>query len=780
MNTNKHTSEISPAENYVLAELPGLLSFLPLLYVAWADDIITPTERRMIQERVNEQPWLTAVEKKLLLQWTDPLHPPKPRQLKSWLRIIRKGCADMPADSRSSLAAMGIRLADIGTEHKPEVYKSEQAARALHEIETALEIMGEEGIREMMAPAQRPEAPPAPEVKPDFEVRELRELLEGKHADIRRKVKMLLADPVFKLETIPTKEVYREKVLEWCQLLANQGWGALSYPEFAGGKNDMASYIAVFETMGYHDLSMLIKFGVQFGLFGGSILHLGTASHHRKYLRDAGTLALPGCFAMTEANHGSNVRDIETTASYDPATETFVIHTPIYSAHKEYIGNAAAHGQLATVFAQLETLGENYGVHAFVVPIRDTSGKTLPGVRIEDSGYKLGLNGVDNGRIWFEQVRIPRENLLDRFATVSPAGEYESPIASEGKRFFTMLSTLVGGRVCVPMAGLSAAKKGLSIAIQYADRRRQFGPADAPETRILDYPTHQRRLMPLLANAYAFHFAHRAMADQYVNMKEEDAREFEALAAGLKAVSTWNTTHTLQECREACGGNGYLAVNQFASLKADTEIFTTFEGDNTVLMQLVAKGRLSEFRQAFSSMNFFGMIRFFGQQATTMITELNPITTRNRDEAHLRDAAFHLAAFRYREEHLVMGAARRLQKRIKGGMDAYDAFIEVQTHLVNMAHAYIDRVVLQYFLKAIEAAPENIQPVLRSLCQLYALHQIESNKGWYLEYGYLEATKSKAISMLVEKLCGEIRQDALLLVDAFDIPEACLAAEIVG
>lgn len=771
---------INPSEQYVLAELPGLLSFLPLLYVAWADEIITPSERRMIQEKADAQPWLSAVEKQLLRQWTDPQHPPKPGQLKSWLRIIRNAAGELPESARTSLAEMGMRLADVGTEHRPETYKSAEATAALGEIEAALGIMGKEAMREIMAPSKRPEADPSPEVEADCDVCDLRDLLEGEHADLRRKVKMLLSDPVFSLETIPTKEAYREQVLEWCQLMANQGWGALSYPEFSGGKNDMASYIAVFETMGYHDLSLLIKFGVQFGLFGGSILNLGTETHHRKYLGDAGTLALPGCFAMTEANHGSNVRDIETTAIYDPATQEFVIHTPIYSAHKEYIGNAATHGQMATVFAQLETLGESYGVHAFVVPIRDKASNVLPGVRIEDSGYKLGLNGVDNGRIWFNQVRIPRENLLDRFASVSEAGEYDSPITSESKRFFTMLGTLVGGRVCVPMAGLSAAKKGLSIAIQYADQRRQFGPSDAPETQILDYPTHQRRLMPLLANAYAFHFAHREMADQYVNLKEEDVREFEALAAGLKSVSTWNTTRTLQECREACGGNGYLAVNQFASLKADTEIFTTFEGDNTVLMQLVAKGRLSEFRQAFSSMNFFGMVRFFGQQATTLITEMNPITTRNRDEGHLRDSEFHLAAFRYREEHMVMGAAKRLQKRIKGGMDPYDAFIEVQTHLVNMAHAYMDRVVLEYFQQAIEAAPANTQPVLRRLCQLYALHQIEANKGWYLEYGYIEAPKSKAISRLVDTLCAEVRKDALLLVEAFDIPEGCLRAEIVG
>ncbi|MEL6654507.1 MAG: acyl-CoA dehydrogenase family protein, partial [Bacteroidota bacterium] len=445
------------------------------------------------------------------------------------------------------------------------------------------------------------ELPPSPNeeysfTEARFDVPAMQKLLDGPEAELKQKVKNLLSDPIFSYDHIEMdKDAYREQVLVWMQHLAEQGYGALSYPTIAGGQDDMGKYIAVFETLGYHDHSLLIKFGVQFGLFGGSILGLGTEKHHRKYLGDAGSLALPGCFAMTEADHGSNVRDIETTATYDPETEEFVIHTPHHHAHKEYIGNAAAHGRMATVFAQLYTNGENYGVHALLVPIRDEQGESMPGVTIGDSGRKLGLNGVDNGRLWFEQVRVPRENLLDRFATVSADGTYDSPIASPGRRFFTMLGTLVGGRVCVPIAGLSAAKSGLRIAIKYAARRRQFGRAGQPETPLLEYHSHQRRLFPMLSKVYALHFAHRYMVERYLNEKPEEAREIEALAAGLKAVSTWHTTKVLQECREACGGNGYLWANRLADLKADTEIFTTFEGDNVVLLQLVAKSRLSDF-----------------------------------------------------------------------------------------------------------------------------------------------------------------------------------------
>jgi acyl-CoA oxidase len=229
----------------------------------------------------------------------------------------------------------------------------------------------------------------------------------------------------------------------------------------------------------------------------------------------------------------------------------------------------------------------------------------------------MGLNGVDNGKISFDNIRIPYDNLLDRFASVSADGVFQSPITSDNKRFFTMLGTLVGGRIGIPRAGLSAAKSGLTIAIRYSDVRKQFGPEGAAEVPVLNYRTHQRRLIPLLSNVYALHFALQYLTNRFLSRSEKEMQEIEALAAGLKAFATWNTTATLQECRECCGGKGYLSENRIDTLKNDTEIFTTFEGDNTVLMQLVAKSRLTEFKQEFGNMNLFGMFNYVANQART-------------------------------------------------------------------------------------------------------------------------------------------------------------------
>jgi acyl-CoA oxidase len=391
----------------------------------------------------------------------------------------------------------------------------------------------------------------------------------------------------------------------------------------------------------------------------------------------------------------------------------------------------------------------------------------------------MGLNGVDNGTISFDNVVIPKENMLDRFASVNDKGEFESPIPSDNRRFFTMLGTLVGGRIGIPRSALAAAKSGLTIAIRYSDQRRQFGPEGGSEVPILNYRMHQRRLLPHLAKTYAVHFALQYLTNRFLNRTEAEMQEIEALAAGMKSYSTWSTRDILQECREACGGKGYLSENRIDALKNDTEIYTTFEGDNTVLMQLVAKNRLAEFRKSFGEMGSLGIINYVYENAKTAISEKNPIATRRTDEEHLLDSEFHLQAFVHREKTILASAARRIKKLIDGGLEPYDAFNVVQHQMIDVAEAYLERIVLEQFQLAIKAVEdESSKAILTKLNQLYALSQIEKNKAWYLEDGYMEAVKTKAVRKIVNQLCWDIRPDAVALVNAFDIPESCLAAPI--
>ncbi len=640
------------------------------------------------------------------------------------------------------------------------------------------------------------------------DVAALRAVLDGRYADVRDLVRSNLADHASVLEDAETLSTddFRDRVRDLVVAMAETGQTGMGFPQEYGGGGDLGASVAAFETLAYGDLSVLVKVGVQFGLFGGAILQLGTRRHHDAYLRDLVSGRLMGCFAMTEVGHGSNVQALGTVATYDPETEELVVTTTEPSARKDWIGNAARHADVAVVFAQLEVAGERHGVHAVVVPLR-RDGQVLPGITIEDDGLKMGLNGVDNGRIGFDGVRVPRENLLDQFADVTPEGRYESPIDNPDRRFFTMLGTLVQGRVCVGGAGINAAKVALAIAVTYADRRRQFNASsEDTEELLLDYGMHQRRLLPLLARTYALHFAQEVVALELHEVfsqteapeegeNDHRRRELESLAAGVKALGTWHATTTIQECREACGGQGYRALNRFAALKADTDVFTTFEGDNHVLLQLVAKGLLTDYASEFEDMDQFGMVRFVaGLAVDTVIerTSVHKLIERVRDvlpggddwdqEAGVLDPDYHRMMLRFREEHMLSGVARRLKRGIDGGMNPGEVFSRVQDHVIAAAEAHVERRVLDAFVDKIAAVDDpGTQAALGLLCDLFALTTIEADRGWFMEHGRLSSQRSKAISREVSGLCRRLRPVAVDLVDAFGVPPEMLRSpELVG
>ena len=764
-----------------------LAALLPLLYVAWADGVLGPTELAEARAAASRLGDLSADDRAQLDRWLDPTSPPDAVTYHRWGRALRHAAGRLAAAPASgdgqpaaprpfTMADLGEALATLAGERA-----TKETRAALVEVEDALGESGPAARAALENLIADREPAPTPDLEPaTFDTRALDAMLNVPHPDIRERVMTLLQDPVFAHDPPLDTAAARERVFYWLKLIAEQGLGAVAYPEYAGGQGSFGKFIAVFETLAYHDLSLLVKYGVQFGLFGGAISQLGSERHRREYLPAVGSLELAGCFAMSEFGHGSNVRELETTATYDAESETFVINTPHDIARKEWIGNAAKHGRLAAVFAQLETNGEGYGVHAFLVPIRDDAGHPMPGVRIADCGEKMGLNGVDNGRLWFDEVRIPRENLLNRFAEVAADGTYSSPIPSEGRRFFTMLSTLVGGRIAVASGGLSAAKSGLTIAVRYGARRRQFGPPGADEVPLLDYLTHQRRLLPYVAASTGLSFALHDLAEQFAALSPgADTREIEAGAAALKSLASWHCTAALQEAREACGGEGYRWTSRIAHRKADSDIFTTFEGDNTVLMLQVAKGLLGGYRAEFSDLNLFGMLRYIREQAAVKLGEVNPLARRDASAEHLLDPDWHAALFERRERTLLVQAAARLKRRIDAGSDSFDAFVQVQDHLVTLAVAHAERRVLTAFQAGVARTEDpQLQTVLRLQCALYALTTVEQHRGWYLEQNLFDAAVSKGVRREVNALLARLRPIAVELVDAFGIPDAVLGSDI--
>ncbi|MFE6736600.1 acyl-CoA dehydrogenase [Microbacterium sp. NPDC057650] len=637
---------------------------------------------------------------------------------------------------------------------------------------------------------------------PQLDVDRLNELLMGTWADTRRESRELIKDSAFWRDDSLGKDEHRERVLTQMHLLVENKAVHRAFPKEFGGAENNGANIAGFEELVAADPSLQIKSGVQWGLFGSAVLQLGTAEHHRKWLPGIMDLSIPGAFAMTEIGHGSDVAAVGTTATYDPETEEFVINTPFRAATKEFLGNAALHGVAATVFAQLITNGVNHGVHCFYVPLRSVGengedGADLPGIGREDDGLKGGLNGIDNGRLSFDHVRIPRTNLLNKYGDVAADGTYTSSIDSPGRRFFTMLGTLVQGRVSLDGASSWASALGLKIAITYATQRRQFDGADGQEVVLLDYGKHQRRLLPRLATTYAQIFAHDEFLQKFDGVfsgrtdTPTDREDLETLAAALKPLSTWHALDTLQEAREACGGAGFMFENRLVGLRADLDIYVTFEGDNNILLQLVGKRLLTDYAKQFKGKDAAALAKYaVGQTAGKVfhgaglralgqaVADLG--STARSVELGLREEQQH-ELLTERVQQMVADIAGRLRPAGKDKVLGEKLFNENQAELIEAARAHGELLQWEAFTDAVHKVEDaETKKVLTWLRDLFGLQLIEKHLAWHLINGRLSTQRAAAVSSYIDRLCARLRPYALDLVDAFGYEPEHLRAPIAS
>ncbi|KAL0443912.1 UNVERIFIED_CONTAM: Acyl-coenzyme A oxidase 3, peroxisomal [Sesamum latifolium] len=502
--------------------------------------------------------------------------------------------------------------------------------------------------------------------------------------------------------------------------------------------------LALLEVIEIFDHSLAIKIGVHFFLWGGAIQFFGTKRHDR-------WLSATGKLPDQRLLFNDGVRGIETITTYDSKTGEFVINTPCESAQKYWIGGAANHATHTVVFSQLNIDGKNEGVHAFITQIRDEDGNVCPNIRISDCGHKIGLNGVDNGRIWFDNVRIPRENLLNSVADVSPDGKYLSAIKDPDQRFGAFMAPLTSGRVTIAVSAIYSAKISLAIAIRYSLTRRAFSIApNAPEVLLLDYPSHQRRLLPLLAKTYAMSFAGNYLKQLYVKR-------------------TPQLIKTLHECREACGGQGLKTENRIGQLKGEFDVQSTFEGDNNVLMQQVSKALLAEYVAA-KRKN-----KPFKELGLEHMNKSCPVFPSQLTVSTARSAQFQNDIFCLRERDLLNRFAAEVSRYQAQGESKESAFIASYQLAEDLGRAFTDRAILQTFIEAennvTDAPLKNILSLLRSM---YVLVTLDEDAA-FLRYGYLTTENAATVRKEVAKLCSEIRPHALALVSSLGIPDAFLS-----
>ncbi|KAL4281632.1 hypothetical protein GQ457_03G006780 [Hibiscus cannabinus] len=612
-----------------------------------------------------------------------------------------------------------------------------------------------------------------------FDVKEMRRLIDWHHIELRDHLFAMISQsklfnprvrggkvfvsPDYNQPMEQQREITSKRIDYLFERGVFEGWLTEK-----GEEIDLRRF-ASFEALAIFDHSLGIMLAVHFFLWGGAVQVFGTKHHHDKWLKDTETNVVKGCFAMTELGHGSNVRGVETVSTYDSNTGEFVINTPCESAQKFWIGGATNHATHAIVFSQLNINGANQGVHAFIAQIRDANGKVCPNIRTADNGRKIGLNGVDNGRIWFDNVRVPRENLLNSVADVSPDGKYLSSIKDPDQRFAAFLAPLTIGRVSIATSAVYLSKVGLTIAIRYALTRRAFSlKPHEPEVLLLDYPSHQRRLLPLLAKTYAMSFASKYLKMLYVKRTPQSYKTIHVFSSSFKATFTWNNLHILQECREACGGQGLSSENHVGQMKAEYDVQSTFEGDNNILMQQVSKALLAEYVAAKKRKKAFKGL------GLEHMNKPSPAIPSQLTSSTLHSSQFQMDALCLRERDLLNRLAVEVSHYQAKGLSKEHAFNMSYQLAEDLSRAFTDRAIFQTFAEA-EAtlAAGSLKDVLGTLRSLYGLICLED--AAFLRYGYLSVDDGALVRREITKTCGEIRPHALALVSSFGIPDAFLS-----
>lgn len=541
---------------------------------------------------------------------------------------------------------------------------------------------------------------------------------------------------------------------------------------------------------GMVDMSTRTRLSIHNNLFIGSIRGSGTPEQFKFWVKK-GAVAVKqfyGCFAMTELGHGSNLKGLETTATYDQNTDEFIVNTPHIGATKWWIGGAAHTSTHCVCFAKLIVHGKDYGTRNFVVPLRNINDHSLKvGVSIGDIGKKMGRDGVDNGWIQFTNVRIPRQNMLMRYAKVSSTGIVTKPALDQ-----LTYGALIRGRVSMIADSFHVSKRFLTIALRYACVRRQFGTSgDSKETKIIDYPYHQRRLLPLLAYCYAMKMGADEAQKAWIETTDRilalnpndpaqkkdlekavtDTKELFAASAGMKAFTTWACAKIIDECRQACGGHGYSGYNGFGQGYADWVVQCTWEGDNNVLCLSMGRGLVQSALQILSGKHVGASIQYVGDKSK--VSQSGQGTPKEK----LLSPEFLVEAFRTVSRNNILRTTEKYQELTKT-LNPDQAFEELSQQRFQCARIHTRQHLIASFYARIATAKEDIKPQLMHLANLFALWSIEEDTGIFLREGVLTPGDIDVINGLVDELCVSVRDQVIGLTDAFGLTDFFINAPI--
>lgn len=598
-----------------------------------------------------------------------------------------------------------------------------------------------------------------------FDIDKLNEFLDPNSKENERIFKELVNDPIllqnrsyYDLTKPQLRELAAKKIQRLALYLENE-----SFDTF----NNRLSLLSI------ADPSIGTRIGINLALFVNAIKGNGTDDQVDYWLVKRGTLKIRdiyGCFAMTELGHGSNVANLQTTATYDPKTESFIINTPNLQATKWWIGGAAHSANHCVVYARLISNGKDYGVKTFVVQLRDSNFDLLPGVTIGDIGTKMGRDAIDNGWIQFTNVRIPREYMLQKFTQIEPDGTVSaSPLEQ------ISYSALLQGRVNMVIDSHRHGARFITIALRYAIGRKQFGDP-TNENQIINYSLHQYRLIPYLSLIYVLgpgcvkllNDYNTILADLYAakNIKKtvSDLKDLFVNSASLKATNTWLVSQLIDEARQACGGHGYHAYSGLGRSFNDWSVQQTWEGDNNVLSINAGRSIIKYFKDsAIDGKKIGDDFRYLQFK----LDDVNSLKFNDNLTDYIN--IWSLAIIKQCENCL------KILKENKGDWES----TSTERLLISKFHS--TRYLLANFYEHLMDSNNlnsNEENVLILLFKLFSLFTIDKFSGVFLQFKLITSDKLSTIQQKMKTLLSEIRPHLVGLTDAFKYPDEIINSSL--
>nr|XP_032513550.1 peroxisomal acyl-coenzyme A oxidase 3-like [Danaus plexippus plexippus] len=613
-----------------------------------------------------------------------------------------------------------------------------------------------------------------------FNWKRLKLALEGDIDSLKLKYKIwrtLEKDPLFAHSAV-TLPVEEQKRITQLQLKKINEYKFIPKEMFNASYSNTRTIMTINEAVQSLNPSVSVKMAIGIYLFSNALLSLGTERHLKFYEATIKTREILASFALTEVAHGSDARLMRTTATYDPSTREFVIHTPDFEAAKCWVGNLGRTCTHTLLFAQLITPdGTNHGLHGFMVPIRNPDTlETYPGLIVGDMGEKIGVNGIDNGFIMFNQYRIPRENLLNRTADVTEDGTYESSFSEPSRILGAALENLSAGRIGIMQESCHSLSSAVSIAVRYAASRTQFGDRQK-ETPLIEYELHQWRLFGHVAAAVVFRLYIESFTKTYLEIAEksnaghrvdnlsETVSEIHAMVSCSKPLLTWSVLRAAQQCREACGGHGYLKCSNLGDIRSNHEPTVTYEGDNNVLSQQAGNWLLRQYEAARGGAlpdTPLGTLAFLTDDASLHRTFACTSTEQ------LKNPDFILSTYKWLLTWMLKYTHEKNESELAKGLTKVQARNKSQVYRWRtLTKVYAEYLTLMISLGSIDRKEPGLKPVLMKLYCLYGLSVLDENLVELYQGGFAKGGDcARLVRDAILELCADVKGEVVSVVDA--------------